>query len=174
MSSSPKPLQLPTPPMTAGAASPRLMASYPIQSSLDEGTIQQVQATLAMNLASYEIEKDLSPNHEAAFALSQFTKEKNYSKELEVNSGIKVQRVLHNAPTPVLYEEALRNEEGSYITSTGALAVSSGAKTGRSPGDKRIVEAENLKDIWWGKVNIPMSSHAFMTVRERAIDYLYV
>ena len=172
MSSSPR-LQLPTASNPAGAAaSPRLAPAYPIQSSLDEGVIQQVQATLAMNLASYEMNKDLSPNHEAAFALSQFSKEKNYSKELEVNSGIKVQRVLHNAPTPVLYEEALRNEEGSYITSTGALAVSSGAKTGRSPNDKRIVEADNLKDIWWGKVNIPMSPHAFMTVRERAIDYL--
>jgi phosphoenolpyruvate carboxykinase (ATP) len=148
------------------------MASYPIQSSLDEGSIQQIHATLAANLASYEMDKDGSPNHQAAFALSQFSKEKNYAKELEVNSGIKVQRVFHNAPTPVLYEEALRNEEGSYITSTGALAVSSGAKTGRSPGDKRIVEAENLKDIWWGKVNIGMSPHAFITCRERAIDYL--
>ena len=153
----------------AGAASPRL---YPIQSSLDEETIQQVQATLAVNLASYEQDKDMTPNHGTAFELSQFSREKNYSKELEMISGIKVQRVLHNAPTPVLYEEALRNEEGSYITSTGALAVSSGAKTGRSPTDKRIVEAENLKGIWWGKVNIGMSPHAFITCRERAIDYL--
>jgi phosphoenolpyruvate carboxykinase (ATP) len=139
---------------------------------LDEETIQQVQATLAVNLASYEQDKDMTPNHGTAFELSQFSREKNYSKELEMISGIKVQRVLHNAPTPVLYEEALRNEEGSYITSTGALAVSSGAKTGRSPTDKRIVEAENLKGIWWGKVNIGMSPHAFITCRERAIDYL--
>ena len=80
--------------------------------------------------------------------------------------------MLHNAPTPVLYEEALRNEEGSYITSAGALAVSSGAKTGRSPGDKRIVETDDLKDIWWGKVNIGMPPTAFITCRERAIDYL--
>ena len=162
-------LQGPPSLQASGAASPRL---YPIQSSLDEETIQQVQASLAINLASYEQDKDLTPNHRASFELSQFTREKNYSKELEMISGIKVQRVLHNAPTPVLYEEALRNEEGSYITSTGALAVSSGAKTGRSPSDKRIVEAENLKDIWWGKVNIGMSPHAFITCRERAIDYL--
>lgn len=160
--------------VASGVASPRIGPSYPIQSSLDEETIQQVQATLAMNMTSYEqqLVDEAPPNHEIGFELSQFTREKNYSKELEMNSGIRVQRVLHNAPSPVLYEEALRNEEGSYITSTGALAVSSGAKTGRSPGDKRIVEYEELKDIWWGKVNIGMSPHAFMTCRERAIDYL--
>ena len=155
----------------SGVSSPRFGATYPIQSSLDEGILQQVQATLAMNLAAYEQPKSVG-HDSAGFELSQFTKEKNYSKELEVNSGIKVQRVFHNAPTPVLYEEALRNEEGSYITSAGALAVSSGAKTGRSPGDKRVVETPDLKDIWWGKVNIGMSPHAFITCRERAIDYL--
>ena len=155
----------------SGVSSPRFGATYPIQSSLDEGILQQVQATLAMNLAAYEQPKSVG-HDSAGFELSQFTKEINYSKELEVNSGIKVQRVFHNAPTPVLYEEALRNEEGSYITSAGALAVSSGAKTGRSPGDKRVVETPDLKDIWWGKVNIGMSPHAFITCRERAIDYL--
>jgi phosphoenolpyruvate carboxykinase (ATP) len=152
------------------SSSPKTAPAYPIQSSMDEDALQHLQATLAMNLATYE---HAEPAHyELGFELSQFTKEKNYSKELEVNSGIKVQRVLHNAPMPVLYEEALRNEEGSYITSTGALAVSSGAKTGRCPGDKRVVEAENLKDIWWGKVNIPLSADAFIASRERAIDYL--
>ena len=33
-------------------------------------------------------------------------------------------------------------EKGSYLTSTGALSVYSGAKTGRPPKDKRIVEEE--------------------------------
>merc|ERR1712166_1114518 len=28
------------------------------------------------------------------------------------------------------------------------------------------------KDVWWGKVNIPLSSSSFMTNRERALDYL--
>jgi ATP-dependent phosphoenolpyruvate carboxykinase len=48
------------------------------------------------------------------------------------------------------YEHALRHEEGSFITSTGALAVSSGAKTGRSPADKRIVD-EPVG--WWAFTN---------------------
>ncbi len=51
-----------------------------------------------------------------------------------------------------LYEQAIKFEKGSYITSTGALATLSGAKTGRSPKDKRVVKEETSKDdLWWGK-----------------------
>jgi len=43
------------------------------------------------------------------------------------------------------------------ITATGALSVSSGQKTGRTPKEKRIVCDDNTKDvIWWGDVNIPI------------------
>lgn len=57
-----------------------------------------------------------------------------------------------------LYEDALVYETGSAITSSGALTAYSGAKTGRSPSDKRIVEEPGSKDeIWWGPVNKPMS-----------------
>ena len=49
-------------------------------------------------------------------------------------------------------------ETGSAITSTGALTAFSGAKTGRSPLDKRIVkEATSENEVWWGPVNRPMS-----------------
>lgn len=51
-----------------------------------------------------------------------------------------------------LYEQAIRYEKGSFFTSTGALATLSGAKTGRSPRDKRVVKDENTeKELWWGK-----------------------
>lgn len=57
-----------------------------------------------------------------------------------------------------LYEDALVYETGSAITSTGALTAYSGAKTGRSPLDKRIVKEEGSeKNVWWGPVNKPMS-----------------
>ena len=40
----------------------------------------------------------------------------------------------------------------SYLTDTGALSVSSGAKTGRSPKDKRVVvESESMDNVWWGR-----------------------
>ena len=83
--------------------------------------------------------------------------------------------VLRNASPAVLYEEALTHETGSAITSTGALVVRSGAKTGRSPGDKRIVEhPDSAGDIWWGEVNIKLDEHTFLVNRVRAVDYLNV
>lgn len=51
-----------------------------------------------------------------------------------------------------MYEQAIKYEKGSYITATGALATLSGAKTGRSPRDKRVVKDEETDaDLWWGK-----------------------
>lgn len=63
-----------------------------------------------------------------------------------------------NPSVPALYEDALVYETGSAMTSTGALSAYSGAKTGRSPADKRIVkEPSSEKDVWWGPVNKEMS-----------------
>lgn len=57
-----------------------------------------------------------------------------------------------------LYEDALVYETGSAITSSGALTAYSGAKTGRSPLDKRIVQEPSSEgEIWWGPVNKPMT-----------------
>ena len=77
--------------------------------------------------------------------------------------------IVHNASVPVLVEAALQREKGSYLTSTGALAVRSGAKTGRSPKDKRIVEeSASVDNVWWGPVNIKMEEKSFMLNREYA------
>lgn len=66
--------------------------------------------------------------------------------------------LLANPSVPALYEDALVYETGSAITSTGALSAYSGAKTGRSPSDKRIVKEESSeKNVWWGPVNKPMT-----------------
>jgi phosphoenolpyruvate carboxykinase (ATP) len=51
----------------------------------------------------------------------------------------------------------------------------SGAKTGRSPKDKRVVKGDwTAQDVWWGKgsPNIPMDVDTFIRTRERALDYL--
>lgn len=63
-----------------------------------------------------------------------------------------------NPSVAELYEDALVYETGSAITSTGALTAFSGAKTGRSPLDKRIVrEPGSENEVWWGPVNKPMT-----------------
>jgi phosphoenolpyruvate carboxykinase (ATP) len=85
---------------------------------------------------------------------------------------IEVIDILRNGQTALLYEAALRLEKGSAISSTGALMVYSGKKTGRSPKDKRVVKhPDSEKDIDWGDVNYEMDEHTFMVNRERAIDY---
>ena len=55
---------------------------------------------------------------------------------------IHVEHAWRNIAPAKLYEEGLRYERGSALTNSGALVVSSGAKTGRSPADKRIVYHE--------------------------------
>ncbi|KAF4692259.1 Protein kinase C-like 1 [Perkinsus olseni] len=77
-----------------------------------------------------------------AFDLSQFTSKVQFEKEMN-EQGLKVETIFHNSAPPILYEQALKHEKGSFITSTGALAV-----------------------------NIKLKDEAFLTNRERAIDYL--
>ena len=86
---------------------------------------------------------------------------------------ISVPHLVRNAAPARLYEEALRYESGSAISDMGALVVSSGPKTGRSPADRRIVgHEESEANIWWGDVNLKLTERTFMVNRERAIDYL--
>ena len=48
--------------------------------------------------------------------------------------------------------QAMTFEPGTHLVSSGALATLSGAKTGRSPKDKRIVrEAGSESNIWWNQ-----------------------
>ena len=63
--------------------------------------------------------------------------------------------------------------EGAQINSTGALAANSGAKTGRSPKDKRVVRnSASEGDVWWGSVNIGLEESSFETNRAAAIEFL--
>ncbi|RHZ87752.1 hypothetical protein Glove_30g61 [Diversispora epigaea] len=96
-------------------------------------------------------------------------------EELHENAHIDYDRVAiqWNPSVAQLYEDALKYESGSVISSTGALVTASGLKTGRSPKDKRIVEESGSSDdIWWGPVNTKLPEHVFLINRERAVDYL--
>jgi phosphoenolpyruvate carboxykinase (ATP) len=94
----------------------------------------------------------------------------NFSLE---QHGITVKTVHRNLAPCRLYEEAILKEPGTRIADSGALVAYSGAKTGRSPKDKRIVRSEpSDKNIWWGNVNVPLEPHVFDINRERAVDYL--
>ena len=72
---------------------------------------------------------------------------------------IHVPVVVRNAPPGRLYEDAVSREHAAIVAS-GAVAIRSGAKTGRSPKDKRIVDGMQRAsgDVWWGPVNIRSTS----------------
>jgi len=77
-----------------------------------------------------------------------------------------------NLPTPALYEEALKRNEG-IVSHLGPLVVRTGQFTGRSPNDKFVVEENTNKDkIWWGKVNRPYDEDKFEELERRMSSYL--
>jgi phosphoenolpyruvate carboxykinase (ATP) len=87
--------------------------------------------------------------------------------------GITVKKVHRNLAPCRLYEEAILTEPDTRIADSGALVAYSGAKTGRSPKDKRIVKNQSSeRDIWWGNVNVPLEPNVYDINRERAVDYL--
>ncbi len=87
--------------------------------------------------------------------------------------GIHVMDVRRNVAPALLYEDAIRNDPTAAIARSGALMITSGEKTGRSPRDKRIVNnPQSTNNIWWSPVNMPIDEHTFEINRERAVDYL--
>jgi phosphoenolpyruvate carboxykinase (ATP) len=89
--------------------------------------------------------------------------------------GLTVSEVHRNLSPSALYEHAIRYEKDAHIAENGALVAYSGAKTGRSPKDKRVVkQSPSENDVWWGTVNVPLDPHTFAINRERARDYLNV
>lgn len=80
--------------------------------------------------------------------------------------------ILHNAPIPVLVEVAIANGEG-ILSDKGALCVSTGKYTGRSPDDKFIVDTPAVHDkINWGKINVPISVEKFNNIKSKMLAYL--
>ena len=90
------------------------------------------------------------------------------------DNGITVAKVHRNLPPSALYEHAIRYEKDASIAENGALVAYSGAKTGRSPKDKRVVKhPESEDDVWWGRSTSRSTQHTFDDQpRARAIDYL--
>jgi phosphoenolpyruvate carboxykinase (ATP) len=88
------------------------------------------------------------------------------------NKGIQVSAIHRNLSPATLYEHALEYDGGS-VTSTGAIVAKSGDKTGRVPKAKRIVDnPESHDNVWWGNINIPLTSESFQKNRAIALEYL--
>ena len=80
--------------------------------------------------------------------------------------------VYRNLEPAQLTEFAIRRGEGK-LSKTGALVVTTGKYTGRSPKDKFIVDTEGVhNEIAWGKVNVPITREKFNAIKEQMIQYL--
>ena len=80
--------------------------------------------------------------------------------------------VIWHPSTAQLYEHAIRRGDGR-IAEGGALAVDTGAFTGRSPRDKFVVAEPGSEDrIWWGEINHPLAEVEFERLRAKVVAHL--
>jgi phosphoenolpyruvate carboxykinase (ATP) len=87
---------------------------------------------------------------------------------LDLSAG----RAHRNRPTAELVERVLARGEGT-LASNGAVCVSTGDRTGRSPKDKYLEDTPAIHaKIDWGKVNQPMAPDRFEAAQRIATEYL--
>jgi phosphoenolpyruvate carboxykinase (ATP) len=80
--------------------------------------------------------------------------------------------VHHNLAVSKLVETAVQHQEGR-LTSTGALSVTTGKYTGRSPKDKFIVRDSSTENkVHWGPVNASFTPENFERLYAKVLDYL--
>ena len=94
------------------------------------------------------------------------------AKELAKYGIINPKNVYRNLSVPELVEHALARGEGK-LSAKGALTVTTGKYTGRSPKDKFIVDTPTIHDsIAWGSVNVPITREKFEMIRKKLCAYL--
>ena len=76
-----------------------------------------------------------------------------------------------DASPAVLIEKAVDRGEGT-LASTGALAVTTGQYTGRSPHDRFVVDTDDVHGrIAWGEVNVPMCETDYARIKAEVIAH---
>jgi len=84
-----------------------------------------------------------------------------------------LQTVFQNLNRAELIAHAVARQEG-VLSYNGALVVSTGKRTGRSPLDRFIVhEPSTSAQIDWGSVNRPVDAEVFQALWARVKDYLH-
>ncbi|MCZ6768401.1 MAG: phosphoenolpyruvate carboxykinase (ATP) [Acidobacteria bacterium] len=80
--------------------------------------------------------------------------------------------VYRNLSPSDLIKRSLESGEG-VLADSGALRVTTGKNTGRSPHDKFIVDEPEISDqIWWGKINRPFKPEDFERLHQKAVSHV--
>jgi len=81
--------------------------------------------------------------------------------------------VYWNLFPPELVEQVVLRGEGD-LAKLGSVVVRTGQHTGRSPNDKFVVQDPSIKseEIWWGKVNQPLSCDQYESIYAKMLAYL--
>lgn len=94
------------------------------------------------------------------------------AQPIEVSEILTSKKIHNNLSVSELVETALARGEG-VLASSGALRVSTGKYTGRSPEDKFIVDEPSVHNqIAWGTVNRPISTDCFENLYAQVKLYL--
>ncbi len=95
------------------------------------------------------------------------------SSEKLVKLGLQVSSTIHyQLSAGELMQDALRTGEG-ICSDSGALVVSTGEFTGRSPKDKFIVKDQvTANTIDWNDINIPLDEKYFHIIHQKITGYL--
>lgn len=87
--------------------------------------------------------------------------------------GIINPKIVHRNLSPVKLVEMALEKEDVLLSETGALVITTGKFTGRSPNDRFIVDSEKVHNkIFWGEVNKPISKESFNLIYSKIISYL--
>ena len=92
---------------------------------------------------------------------------------ITIKSGIN-KMILKNLSPSELIEKSLSLNEG-ILTDTGALLITTGKRSGRSPNDRFIVDnSATSNSVDWGDVNRPFSEEKFNKLWARAVSYTHL
>jgi phosphoenolpyruvate carboxykinase (ATP) len=89
------------------------------------------------------------------------------------SSGVNDCEIVYwNLSPAELTEHALANREG-VLADNGAIMCDTGKFTGRSPKDKFVVKDANTENtVWWGDINIPLSTAHYDQLEAKMLAYL--
>jgi len=95
----------------------------------------------------------------------------NPKMQLEDQGITGLGQVHYNLLEPAIVQTALSRGEGT-LGKGGALLVTTGKFTGRSPNDKHVVKSASVKDSIWWETNREMSEEGFDALYDDMIEHM--